>query len=175
VDINTFIEKRMAKQLWLPFVEYYEPPKEKEDTVILFHLPMITKKTLADQARLEGLSVTGLLNALISDYISGKVEKLKQSLKPATGRGNVNETEINLAKGYLRKIHPKYARLKDIAEFAGVSNARARGLMDLLSGVSNDKAGEEFDTKSFLVGINDDVKPATYFISKDEKLGIKPW
>jgi hypothetical protein len=175
VDINTFIEKRIAKQLWLPFVEYYEPTKEKENTVILFHLPMMIKKTFAEQARLEGLSITGLLNTLISDYISSKVEKLKQTIKPTTGRGNVNEAEINLAKDYLRRIHPKTARLKDIADFAGVSNARARGLMDLLSGVSNDKAEEEFDTKSFLVGINDDVKPATYFIFKDEKLRIEPW
>jgi hypothetical protein len=174
VGINAFIEKRISKQLWLPFVERYAPPKEKEDTVILFHLPTMTKKALADQARLEGLSVTGLLNALISGYISGKVEKLKQALKPATGRGNVNEAEISLAKEFLRKMHPRQARLKDIAGFAGVSNARARGLMDLLSGVSNDKAGEGFDAKSFLVGINDDVKPAAYFIFKDEKLGIKP-
>jgi hypothetical protein len=173
VDINAFIERRMAKQLWLPFVEYYEPPEEKEDTVILFHLPMVIKKALADQARLEGLSVTGLLNALISDYISGRLEKLKQALKPKTGRGNINLGEINLAKEFLRKNHPHTVRIVDIANYCGVKQARAARLVDMLSGAENkgDSASDEIND-SFLVYQDEDTGRVGIF--KDEELGVKP-
>jgi hypothetical protein len=173
VDIQAFIDKRVSKQLWLPFVEYYEPPKEKEDTVILFHLPMLIKKTLSEQASIEGLSVTGLLNALISDYISRKLERLKQAVKPKTGRGNINLDEIKLAKEFLRKNYPKQVRIVDLANYCGVKQARAARLVDLLSGGENkgDSASDEIND-SFLVWQDDDTGKVG--IWKDDVLGIKP-
>jgi len=57
----------------------------------------------------------------------------------------------------------------------GCSQARALIILNILSGVSNDreKDGAEFVPKDFLVGENDD-KPVTYFIYKDKELGIEP-
>jgi hypothetical protein len=149
-----------------------EPPVP--DTTVLFHIQRANKEKFADIAKLEGLSVTGLLNVLISDYISGKVEKPKQAVKPKTGRGNTNLDEIDKAKAFFRQEHPRPIRKVELAKAVGCSQARALIILNILSGVSNDKEkdGAEFISKDFLVGENDDQKPLTYFISKDKVLGI---
>jgi len=153
-----------------------EPPMP--DTTVLFHIQRANKEKFADIAKLEGLSVTSLLNVLISDYISGKLEKLKQAVKPKkkTGRGNTNLDEIEKAKEFFRKMHPNPIRKVELAKAVGCSQARALIILNILSGVSNDKEkdGTEFISKDFLVGENDDQKPLTYFIYKDKVMGIEP-
>jgi hypothetical protein len=160
MDISAFIEKRIAKQLWLPFIDYYEMPQEKEDTVILFHLPRMSKQKLTDQAKLEGLSVTGLLNRLITDCITGKVQQI---FKPKTGRGHKVEGVENKAKELLREKHPKTVRLVEIAKYCDVSQARAARIVDNLSGNLTDGEYE------FLVYTDDD---GSIGIFRDDKLGI---
>jgi len=151
-----------------------KPDQPVQDTTVLFHIQRANKEKFADIAKLEGLSVTGLLNALISDYISGKVEKLKQAVKPKTGRGNANLDEIDRAKAFFRQEHPRPIRKVELAKAVGCSQARALIILNILSGVSNDKEkdGAEFVSKDFLVGENDFEKPLTYFIYKDKELGI---
>jgi len=145
-----------------------EPPVS--DTTVLFHIQRANKEKFADIAKLEGLSVTGLLNALILDYIKSKI-------KPKTGRGNANLDEIERAKEFFRKMHPKPIRKVELANYVGCSQARALIILNILSGVSNDKEkdGAEFISKDFIVGENDDTRPLTYFIFKDKELGIDPY
>jgi len=161
------------KQLYLFKDLKHEPPIQ--DTTVLFHIKRANKEKFADIAKLEGLSVTGLLNVLISDYISGKVEKLKQALKPKTGRGNTNLEEIEKAKEFFRKMHPKPIRKVELAKAVGCSQARALIILNILSGVSNDKEkdGAEFVSKDFLVYEDDEGGYTRYGIYKDAQGGIK--
>lgn len=161
----------------LPFAELKSIPQKPAggDAVILFHLDPEMKANLVKAVKLQNLTITGILNSLIKDYISS-IGQLYKTLKPKakTGRGNVNLHEIQLVKEYMRKMHPKEVRTKEIACYVGCSQTRARGLMDLLSGVNNDKKAKDavFDSKGFLVGMNDDKKPAAYFIFKDNETGF---
>jgi len=152
-----------------------KPDQPVQDATVLFHIQRANKEKFADIAKLEGLSVTGLLNLLITDYISGKVEKLKQAVKPKTGRGNANLDEIDKAKAFFRREHPRPIRKVELAKAVGCSQARALIILNILSGVSNDKEkdGAEFVSKDFLVGENDDTRPTTYFVAKDRELGIE--
>jgi len=152
-----------------------KPDPPIEDTTVLFHIQRANKERFADMAKLEGLSLTGLLNALIADYISGRLAKLKEKIK--TGRGNANVGEIDKAKEFFRKMHPKPVRKVELANYIGCSQARALIILNILSGVSNDKEkeGAEFVSKDFLVGENDDQNPLTYFIYKDKEMGIEPY
>ena len=138
-------------------------PEIREDDVILFHIKRKNKETLAYQAKLEGLSVTGLLNALIADYISKKLETVKQVLKPKTGRGNIDWERLEKAKELIRS-KPEGVRLQDIAVYCGCSNARARGLIDILS--------DTHTQKEFLV-YEGEEKPTRYYIYSDELRGRK--
>ena len=144
-----------------------EPPVS--DTTVLFHIQRANKEKFADIAKLEGLSITGLLNALIVEYIKSKI-------KPKTGRGNTNLNEIDKAKEFFRKMHPRPIRKVELANYVGCSQARALIILNILSGVSNDKKkdGAEFIPEDFLVGENDDQNPLTYFIYKDKETGIEP-
>ena len=144
------------------FPEY--KPELREDDVILFHIKRKNKETLADQAKLEGLSVTGLLNTLIADYISKKLESAKQAIKPKTGRGNIDWEQLEKVKELMRSRDPEGVRLQDIAEFCGCSNARARGLIDILS--------DTHTQKEFLV-YEGEKKPTRYYIYSDELRGRK--
>jgi hypothetical protein len=159
------------KQLYL-FKEY-KPEPPPADTTILFHIQSGNKEKFANIAKQEGLSVTGLLNTLIADYITSRLSKLKEKVK--TGRGNANLDEIEKAKEYFRKMHPKPIRKVELANYIGCTQARALIILNVLSGVSNDKEKGAFIPKDFLVGENDDQNPLTYFIYKDKELGIEPW
>jgi len=143
-----------------------EPPVQ--DTTVLFHIQRANKEKFADIAKLEGLSVTGLLNALILDYIKSKI-------KPKTGRGNTNLEEIEKAKEFFRKMHPKPIRKVELANYVGCSQARALIILNILSGVSNDKEkdGAEFVSKDFLVYEDDEDGYTRYGIYKDVQGGIK--
>jgi len=90
-----------------------------------------------------------------------------------TGRGNANTIEIEKAKKYFRKMHPNLIRKVELANFIGCSQARALIILNLLSGVSNDKdkAGG-FMTRDFLVFEDDDLGFTRYGISKDVESGI---
>jgi len=159
------------KQLYL--FKDYTPDPPITDATVLFHIQRQNKEKFADIAKLEGLSVAGLLNRLIADYIKSKLEKIK----PKTGRGNTNVDEIEKAKEFFRKMHPRPVRKVELANYIGCSQARALIILNILSGVSNDrdKEGAEFVPKDFLVGENDDMRPTTYFIYKDKALGIEPY
>jgi len=151
-----------------------EPPAVS-DTTILFHLPTEKKQALIKTVKLQNLTIKGILNNLIDDYL----DKLKQAVKPEKkkmGRGNTNLDEIEKAKAFFRREHPRPIRKVELAKAVGCSQARALIILNVLSGVSNDKEkdGAEFVSKDFLVGENDDQRPLTYFISKDKKLGIGP-
>jgi len=140
-------------------------PEIREDDVILFHIKRKNKETLADQARLEGLSVTGLLNTLIADYLTKKLEAVKQVFKQKTGRGNIDWDQLEKVKELMRSRDPEGVRLQDIAEYCDCSNARARGLIDILS--------DTHTQTEFLVYEEDKVKPTRYFIYSDESRGRK--
>jgi hypothetical protein len=150
---------------------------DKTDATVLFHIKRANKEKFTEIAKLEGLSFTGLLNALIVDYISNSLDKLKQLKPKKTGRGNTNVEEIEKAKEYFRRMHPNPVRKIELANYIGCSQTRALIILNILSGVSNDKEKDdaEFIPKDFLVGENDDQKPLTYFIYKDKELGIDPW
>jgi hypothetical protein len=92
-----------------------------------------------------------------------------------TGRGNTNVEEIERVKDFLRSIHPETARKFDIAKATGLGQDRILIIINLLSGVSEDKKEEdaEFVPKDFLVFDEDDEKDTHYGIWKDIKLGIK--
>ena len=150
-----------------------EPPAVA-DTTILFHLPAEKKQALIKAVKRQNLTIKGILNNLIDDYL----DKLKQAVKPEkkkTGRGNTNLDEIEKAKAFLRKMHPKPIRKVELSNYVGCSQARALIILNILSGVSNDKEkdGAEFVSKDFLVGENDDTRPTTYFVAKDRELGIE--
>jgi len=140
----------------------YKPEIEEGDTVILFHLKKNNKETLADQAKLEGLTVTGLLNALIADYLAKKLEAVKAVVKK-TGRGNIDRGAIEKLKELMRNKAPEGVRLQDIAEYVGCSNARARGLIDLVSDV--------WDSNTDFLVYESEKKPTRYFIYRDGKEG----
>jgi len=155
-------------QLCFPFADILETPIKPIDTVILFHIERPTKDDLVKQAKKQGLSITGLLNGIIKDYLSA----LKQVVKK-TGRGNIATEQIDKAKELLRKKHPNTVRLVDIARYCNVSQARAARLVDLLSGGENkgDSSSNEIND-SFLVWQDDTGEVG---ISKDVELGIVPW
>ena len=138
----------------------YDPTPEPKDSVILFHLPQETKDNLATQARLQGLSLTKLLNNLISNYISQF--KQEKPAKKKTGRGNIDWLAVEKTKELMRAKHPEGVRLMDIAEYIGCSSARARGIIDLLSG-----ANEHTD---FLVWEDYEKKPVLYYIYRDTEM-----
>jgi hypothetical protein len=148
------------------------PDQPIQDATVLFHIQRANKEKFADIAKLEGLSLTGLLNALIVEHIKSWLERKK----PKTGRGNANLGEIDKAKEFFRKTHPRPIRKVELANYIGCSQARALIILNILSGVSNDKEreGAEFISKDFLVGENDDQNPLTYFIYKDKELDIEP-
>jgi len=148
------------------------PVQPAPDATVLFHIQRANKEKFQDIAKLEGLSLTSLLNALINEHIKSWFERKK----PKTGRGNTNLGEIDKAKEFFRLKHPRPIRKVELANYVGCSQARALIILNILSGVSNDreKDGAEFVPKDFLVGENDDTSPLTYFIYKDKKLGIEP-
>ena len=139
--------------------------------MILFHLPKMTKQAIADQAKLEGLSVTGLLNRLAGDYITGKLEAVKQALTPKrTGRGNRNKAPEDLAKKLLREVYPGGIRAITLAKYISAdgnefTQAQAMRILDNLSGNTDQR---EYD---FLVYYDPDAE--TYIIARDDLLGIK--
>jgi hypothetical protein len=161
-----------AQQL-LPLDELnnYKPPEKPVNSSILFQIPAPLKDDLIRIIKLQNLTFKGLLNGLITDYLETLKSPFKQKIK--TGRGNVNKTEINLAKEYLRKKHPQPVRIVDIANYCNVKQTRAARLVDLLSGGENkgDSASKEIND-SFLVYQDEDTGEVGIF--KDEELGIKP-
>jgi hypothetical protein len=137
------------------------PPEvllEPEDAIILFHLPRDVKDSLVNEARKRNFSITKLLNDLISGFLKPK--------KP-TGRGHTDLDQIEKAKEILRMRHPEGVRAIEIADHVGCDNARARGLMDLLS----EKTESNPD---FLVCEDGGRRSTLYYIYRDDKLGIKP-
>ena len=155
--------KSIPGQLYLPFKELKntEPQETKADTVILFHLPKEIKDNLATQARLKNLSVTKLLNELISKFLS--TIKAEKRGRKATGRGNVDLKQVEKVKEYMRE-HREGVLPVDVARYVGCNPVRAIRLLDLLSGVG----GREVD---FLVYEDDMQKPIRYFIAKDTQRG----
>jgi hypothetical protein len=158
-------------QLYFPFIDPLQIPISPADTVILFHIEKPVKDGLAEQAKIQGLSVTRLLNGIIKGYLSN----LKQVLPgKKTGRGNIAVDQVEKAKALLREKHPGPVRLAEIANRCGVSQSRAARLVDLLSGGENkgDSASNGIND-SFLVYQDDDTGKVG--ISKDIESGIWPW
>jgi len=96
--------------------------------------------------------LTGLLNELVSSYITPKRK---------TGRGNVDLAQIEKAKGLLRGRRPRGASVADIARHVGCSRQRAERLLDILSGGSD---GRQYD---FTVYEDDSARPPLFYIAKD--------
>jgi len=70
-------------------------------------------------------------------------------------------------------MHPKLIRKMELAEFVGVTQARALILLNLLSGVSGDRDKEGgFMTRDFLVFEDDDSGVTRYGIWKDVERNI---
>ena len=151
-------------QLYLSDELKTDPPPINPYSTITIKIPTEYKDDLVKAIKLQNLS----FKELITNLINGYLDNLKTLLKPKkrTGRGNVNTDEIERVKNYLRSIHPNTARKVDIAKAAGVDQARCLILLNLLSGVSDDKS-TEFDSKDFLVYEDDDGKYLTYGIYKD--------
>jgi hypothetical protein len=92
-----------------------------------------------------------------------------------TGRGNVVIEDVEKVKEYLRGIFPGKARQMDIAICTGIEESRVLGILNLLSGVSEDKKddGSEFMPKDFLIFQDDEGRDTRFGIWKDAKTGIK--
>jgi len=85
------------------------------------------------------------------------------------GRGNIDHDAIQKTKQLFRLTHPKPLRLVDIAKHTGKSVSAAKGIIDYLSGTSQEI---ETNNTEFLVYANDDKKTDTYSIFKDSEKGI---
>ena len=82
-----------------------------------------------------------------------------------TGRGNIRTDEVDKVKAYMRQ-HPEGVTAVVIAKNVGCSQARARGLLDYLSGGTVDSVNTD---NSFLVSMDDEVHPPIYRIFKDKE------
>ena len=91
-----------------------------------------------------------------------------------TGRGNCNVDEIERVKKYFRDTYPDKMRKMDIAKSLGINQARTLIILNLLSGVSEDKKdeGAEFVPKDFLIYEDEDSGEMRYGIYKDVEMGI---
>jgi hypothetical protein len=79
-----------------------------------------------------------------------------------TGRGNKDDETLEKCKQFLRD-NPKGVTAIQVADYTGVTQARAARLLDLLSGGQEGESGRDF-----LVYMDDEENPPLYFISKDE-------
>ena len=147
----------------LPFKELKNITQktEAEKAAILFHLSRNSKNRLVELVKMQRLSVTKLINELINDYIH-KFKQEEKPLKKKTGRGNIDWIQIEKVKELMRKHDPEGVRLQDIANYVGCSNARARGLIDILS--------DTHTQKDFLVSEDWEVKPIRYYIFLDAEM-----
>ena len=90
--------------------------------------------------------------------------------KPKTGRGNISVDITEKTKELLRKHHPETVRLVDIANYTGVSQARAARIIDNLSG--NLTNGEY----NFLTYVEEEGKNrGRVGIFRDDLTGVSPW
>jgi len=91
-----------------------------------------------------------------------------------TGRGNADIKSIEKTKKYLRMKHPEPVRAVELARYINKPQARALRILDLLSGVSNDRDKEnaEFLSRDFLVYLDEDSGVTLYGIFKDKEKGI---
>ena len=137
-----------------------------KDAVILFHIPIELKASLIAESKNRKISMTKLINRFIVESLAKKIV--------TTGRGNADIDAIEKTKEYLRMKHPQCIRPNELAKYINKPQARALRILDLLSGVSNDrdKEGAEFLSRDFLVYVNDDISPTTYGIFKDVERGI---
>ena len=147
----TLPQPHAPEQLLFPFAGEAEP--RKAGSVILFHLPRTVKESLADKARKEGKSTTGMLNELIAAYITPKKK---------VGRGNVDVGQVEKVKQILRARHPGGVGASEIARHVGCTRVRAERLLDILSGGSD---GRQYDFTVY----EDDSSPALFYMAKDSK------
>ena len=152
------MEAKLPQYAQMYLFKDYSPKPEPEDSVILFHLPKEAKDRVSERARLRGLSVTALLNGLISDYITC----LEQPEKKKTGRGNIDLLAVLKAKELMRMKHQQGVRLMEIARHVGCSSARARGIIDLFSDADRQS--------SFLVYEDCESDPVLYYIYRDDEM-----
>jgi len=146
--------------MYLPFEDIaFDSPQEPAGSAIFLRLPLAVKKTFAAKARAEGLSVTRLLNEIIGGYMAAQEQPFPQKKK--TGRGNIDQMQLEKIKELLRARHPQGVRSVDVARYVGCTSARAMGLLDILSGGSD---GRKHD---FMVFEDDFAKPPLFYIAKD--------
>jgi len=144
-----------------------------DNTTLSAKLPKELKKEFVTAIKSRNLTVEKVISQLITEYIAS-LKRAKEKKK--TGRGNIDLDQLELTKEYIRYQHPVEVRAIEVSEYLTkkqgqkVSQARATRLLDILSGGENGLSGQEF-----LVGMNDDEKPTTYFIFKDVELGVEPW
>ncbi|MDR0302727.1 MAG: hypothetical protein LBI04_10510 [Treponema sp.] len=86
-----------------------------------------------------------------------------------TGRGNIDTEAFQKTKDFLRANHPRLIHVSELAVYIGTSYFRTARILDYFSGTCWSWEGSVTD---FLVYANDDVKPPTYGIFKDEEKGI---
>jgi response regulator of citrate/malate metabolism len=109
----------------------------------------------------------GTIRREISKMRMSKKERLRKRREekekfPETGRGNVDEKKLNKVKQFLRD-HSDGVTAIQVANYAGVTQARAARLLDLLSGGQENESGQDF-----LIYMDDEENPPLYFISKDK-------
>jgi hypothetical protein len=135
--------------------------KEK-DAVILFHIPIELKDSLATEAKQRKLSMTKLINTLIADC-----------LKKKTGRGN-RANDHELVMDYLRKIHPETASGIMIARETGIDRSRVMIILNNLSGLKDNYAAGGTDREfPFLVYEQGENRHTEYGIYRDIETGIQ--
>jgi antitoxin component of RelBE/YafQ-DinJ toxin-antitoxin module len=147
-------------------------PEARAVATLSARLPKEVKNEFKAVVRSRSLTIENVLSQLVREYIAS----LTKPREKKTGRGNKDTEQLDLVKEYIRNRHPIEVRAIEVSEYLTrkqgekVSQARATRLLDILSGGIDGLSGQEF-----LVGMNDDEKPTTYFIFKDAELGIEPW
>jgi hypothetical protein len=172
--IDNHPQKKQTGQLCFQFMGYeIEPtPEERGNSTVSARLPREVKNEFLTAVQSRNLTIGEALSRLVREYIASFVKAKEKK----TGRGNKDVDQLELTKEYIRYQHPVEVRAIEVAEYLTkkqgekVSQARATRLLDILSGGLDGLSGQEF-----LVGMNDDEKPTTYFIFKDAELGIEPW
>jgi len=174
LDLEKHSEKKQQGQLCFQFMGFeIEPPSEERgNATVSARLPKDVKNDFVTAVKSRSLTIEKVLSQLVRDYITS----LSKPKEKKTGRGNKDTDQLDLAKEFFRDRYPVEVRAIEVAEYLTkkqgekVSQARATRLLDILSGGLDGLSGQEF-----LVGMNDDEKPTTYFIYKDTELGIEPW
>ena len=135
-----------------------------KEAVIYFHIPFALKANLETEAKNRNLSMTKLINHIITESL--KIKK--------TGRGN-RAGDHQLVIDYLRSIHPETARKITISQATGIKQNRVLIILNNLSGLQDTYSAEGINSENipFLIYETGEKRQTEYGIAKDIERGLK--